>query len=117
MGKAEPPLKPMQKFLCALGGALTFFVVSFFGWTITIPGLTSLVFLGFGVFMVALAVSIPALFISWVISWRNERHGPIRLFLTGIILPALASVIIRVSLFPWMEFSRTLNARVSRQKR
>ena len=100
MGQVDPPLKPIQKFLCVLAGSLAFFMVYVFILIYSDPSQAEVVILGFGGLRVGLSVLVPALIIAWIVSWRNQRHGPVRLFLTGVILPALVSVVLRVAWIP-----------------
>ena len=105
MGQVEPALNSIQKFLCVLAGSLSFFMVYVFILVFLDPSQADVVVLGFGGLRVGFFVLVPALIIAWIVSWRNQRHGPVRLFLTGIILPALVSVVLRVAWIPWFEFN------------
>ena len=102
MGKVDPPLGALPKFFCVLAGTVTFFTVSFFVLLTMDPVRAEWALRQTGALFVVVMVSIPALVVASIVSWRNKRHGPVRLFLTGIILPALVSVIIRAALVPWM---------------
>lgn len=46
-------------------------------------------------------VGIPAVF-AWLVSWPNRPYSPTRLFLGGLLLPALATALARLSLLEWV---------------
>ena len=96
--------KPRRRFFFALLGSLTLFVFlipaiqtriyeqlpSFF----IDPELNTIISTFSFIFVVGLS-----LFYAGIVSWRNEKSGPVRMYLAGLTLPALV----------WFIVERTVN--------
>ena len=104
LGEPSQPLHPVVRCILVFLGSVIFFSVYASFVFISPPGSRSVIFLqALGLPMaLGILICIPALIIAFVAGWRNERHGPIRLFLTGIVVPAVVSLILWQSLRPWL---------------
>ena len=89
------------RFLCAFAGSLSVFtLVAFFRLADTMGILvTDILLTGdfyyFSIIFIALLISVSvAIWFAWLVSWRDFGYGPARLYLSGIVLPTLAWLII-----------------------
>ena len=87
---------PWKRFACAFVGALTFIAalilhrVAVLG--IENPDVLKLYLNWLGI---VLFIGIPySIWFSWLVSWRNFGHGPVRLFLSGMLLPAFVYAVL-----------------------
>ena len=92
-----------KRFACAFVGALTFiitlFLVRFRGLGIEYPDIATPDIFGFyvNVLVIFLFLGIPySIWFSWLVSWRDFGHGPVRLFLSGMFLPAFVYTVVGV---------------------
>ena len=103
----DPPLRLWRRFLYASFG--TFFWAAY----LAITNITSSESLGSEIaaamavaiddelIRAALFLLVPGLF-AWLVSWPYRPYSPTRLFLGGLLLPALATAIARFSLLEWL---------------
>lgn len=103
----DPPLSLWRRFLYALFGSL--FWVAY----LTITNIASsesfgsqiaaamAVVIGDPAIVAGLFIFVPGVF-AWLVSWPYRPYSPTRLFLGGLILPALATAIVRFSLLEWL---------------
>lgn len=90
-----------KRFGCALAGSATFFAGSFvfphldesnvIFWDpdFSLTGVLSLVVRG-----------VIAGWFAWLVSWKDVRHGPARLYLSGLLLPGFVSFILSGAFLP-----------------
>ena len=79
-----------KRFACAFVGAVTFFAALVLsrvvGLGIDHPDVFGLYT---NVWGILLFMGIPySIWFSWLVSWKDFGHGPVRLFLSGMFLPA-----------------------------
>lgn len=119
LSKPSKPLRPITRYFLALTGSLTFFLIHifflFFEGLSDLSGQRNTPFILNAQFAnLAIALGIiavfPAAIIALIASWANERHGPVRLFLTGVILPALTSLIIWISVSRWVDMTTSASS-------
>lgn len=84
-----------RRFLCALAGSLSvFMLVVFFRLAgyLDIAIADPLIYPQIGL---ALLISVPvASWFAWLVSWKDFGYGPARLYLSGIVLPTVAWLIV-----------------------
>lgn len=89
-----------KRFVYSWSGSITFSVVAGVvladRWFFDLVADSSLRWL-FG-FVVLAMVAVSAWF-AWLVSWRNENYNPIRLFVSGLVLPAFVWTLVEFVLF------------------
>ena len=96
--KMDEPWPSSKRFAVALCGAMTYVLA--FAVTVTerafflvLDSNTPAVLMTF-----SLAIAVTAAFFAWMVSFRQTRAGPVRLYLAGLALPALVTLILGFSL-------------------
>ena len=82
--------RPHRFFYGFTGGVTVFGVWMFLPDRLLVVGQGGL----WEVFLVMLYVFLPPLWIAWLVSWKDFRYGPVRLYLSGIFLSMLVLYII-----------------------
>ena len=89
-----------KRFMYSWSGSITFSVVAGVvlanQWLIDLSADSDLRLL-FGFTVLAL-VAMSAWF-AWLVSWRNENYNPIRLFVSGLVLPAFVWTLVEFVIF------------------
>ena len=90
----EKPLSKTKRFFFGFAGSLTFF-----GYVVPTTGMMEsnrIVVYGFDAIQDLLPyvfVLLPSLWFGYLVSWSESRFGPIRIYLAGLILPTIVSLL------------------------
>ena len=96
----EKPLGRGKRFIYALSGAFSLFISGFILLVFKIPDIfqnTVFEITPFSTLYYLMAILLLSVFFAYLVSWAETRHGPVRLYLSGVLLPALVIYIIRVA--------------------
>lgn len=101
----NPPLSIWRRFIYAFMGS--FFWVMYLAFanldTSATPALLNpLVIVPADPSLRVLVFVVVPLVFAWLVSWPTRPYSPTRLFLGGLLLPALATAIARFSLLEWL---------------
>lgn len=87
-GVAAHGWSPAQRCLCASAGSSTFFLALFFSQlpSETIKYLTDVSYIYTNVLIYIFLIMFSVWF-AWLVSWKDMKYGPTRLYLSGFLLP------------------------------
>ena len=87
-GAPAPDLNFTKRFLCAGAGSVTFFLVGFYNSLLpeTLQLIIDPLYILSNIVAYFLFTMI-SMWFAWLVSWQDMQYGPIRLYLSGFLLP------------------------------
>ena len=102
----------LLRFFYAFIGAVTFFA-AFYAYHL-LPLARSLlldpILKAIAPVIVAIGLILASLWFAWIVAFADNQHGPIRLYLSGFVLPLLVWTIIDIALIPDITTAPTTTA-------